>query len=381
MVEYHAQDSGRLLQFTGERSRPSELEEVAQRRPELGDQNRPAELENLASRQSMYLLSSSDDEPDVDVNRVESDGEGNLWRVDVRVEYTGTAPGVRGRTGLRREPDEYLNETQMDVDFRGYRPEWVDALPMPRVLPETIPPLMERIDGRRLVRPFQTTRFPPEERQVYRDASWPWGLVCKIFTNTGARGSAALVGPRLAVTAGHMIPPAGAWWIRVVPGYFDGTSLHGAGVQSFVSDWRGYSQGSVVGYDWAILRLYEPLGSWLGYFGHNSYDDDWEDRPYWTHLGYPGAINPERPSRQFSVSVFDDDSDSNGGQELETRADMGPGNSGGPMFGWWGGDPRLLGVVSGEEYDSAFPSGEWGNVVAGGSGFHNLINWGRTNWP
>ena len=130
----------------------------------------------------------------------------------------------------------------MDVDFRGYRPEWVDALPMPRVLPETIPPLMERIDGRRLVRPFQTTR-PPEERQVYRDASWPWGLVCKIFhEHRGQRKRR----PCRSLPCGDgraQIPPAGAWWIRVVPGYFDGTSLHGAGVQSFVSDWRGYSQG------------------------------------------------------------------------------------------------------------------------------------------
>lgn len=44
-------------------------------------------------------------------------------------------------------------------------------------------------------------------------------------------------------------------------------------------------------------------------------------------------------------------------------------------------DPRVIGVVSGEEYDSAFPSGEWGNVVAGGPGFTNLISWRMTNWP
>jgi hypothetical protein len=171
--------------------------------------------------------------------------------------------------------------------------------------------------------------------------------------------------------------------MRFVPAYFDGSSLHGSGVESFVSDWRGFDPGDeVAGYDWALLRLYEPLGAWLGFFGANGYDDDWEDQPYWTVLGYPGAIaGGQRPSFQSGVSVFDDDSDSNGGQELETRADMGPGNSGGPMFGWWGGDPRVLGVVSGEEYDWAVGGGEWGNVVAGGSGFTNLISWGRTNWP
>jgi len=36
-----------------------------------------------------------------------------------------------------------------------------------------------------------------------------------------------------------------------------------------------------------------------------------------------------------------------GGEELESEtADLTPGNSGGPMFGWWNGDPRLVGVVS-----------------------------------
>ena len=37
--------------------------------------------------------------------------------------------------------------------------------------------------------------------------------------------------------------------------------------------------------------------------------------------------------------------------------------------------------VSGEEHDSAFPSGEWGNVIAAGASLGNLISWARTNWP
>lgn len=89
----------------------------------------------------------------------------------------------------------------------------------------------------------------------------------------------------------------------------------------------------------------------------------------------------QRPSYQSGASVFDDDSDRHGGRELETRADMTPGNSGGRMFGWWSGDPRIIGVVSGQEEDWVFPwSFERGNVVAGGSGFTNLVKWARTNW-
>jgi hypothetical protein len=376
MYEPDGNTAAGLLRFTGERKRPMRPEEIARIRPELGDGQVPTELAELAGRRSVYVRSSGDERPQVDVNQVED--QSDLWRVDVAMDHP---VALLGRTGERRAPEDFLGEIDPNVGFNSYRPSWVDVLPMPRTIPDPTDQPMRRLNRRRLVRPFDTTRFPPEERRVYQDAAWPWGLVCKIFTSAGKTGSAALVGNRVAVTAGHMIPPGGSWWIRLVPDYFDGASLHGAGVQSYVSDWRGYQQNGVVGYDWAILRLFEPLGASLGFFGSNSYDDDWEDEPYWTHAGYPGAINSERPSWQGSVSIFDDDSDDNGGEELETRADMSPGNSGGPLWGWWGNEPRLIGVVSGEEYDSAFPSGEWGNVVAGGSGFHNLVSWGRTNWP
>ena len=159
---------------------------------------------------------------------------------------------------------------------------------VPRTVPGDTGKPLRRLDGRRLVRPF-TTRFLPEERQVYRDASSPWGLVCKLFTSDrpGGAGSAALIGNRVAVTAAHCVPRTSSWWMRVGAAYYEGTSLHGAHVQSYVSDWRAFDTGNeVCGYDWAVMRLYEPLGSWLGFFGTNGYDDDWEDQPYWRSAGY-----------------------------------------------------------------------------------------------
>jgi hypothetical protein len=33
--------------------------------------------------------------------------------------------------------------------------------------------------------------------------------------------------------------------------------------------------------------LYTPLGTSLGYFGHNGYSESWNDIGYWTLLGYP----------------------------------------------------------------------------------------------
>jgi hypothetical protein len=143
----------------------------------------------------------------------------------------------------------------------------------------------------------------------------------------------------------------GSWWMKFTPAFYDGSSLDVAGVESYVSDARGYDvDGSVTGYDWAVCRLYEPLGNYLGYFGYNEYSDSWENQPYWSVIGYPGAVaGGQRTSFQGSVSSDDTDGDSNGGLEIESKADLTPGNSGGPMFGWWNGDPRLIGVVSGQE--------------------------------
>ncbi len=47
-----------------------------------------------------------------------------------------------------------------------------------------------------------------------------------------------------------------------------------------------------------------------------------------------------------------------------------------------GNDPRLVGVVAGEEeIDFLFGTIQNDNVIARGSGFTSLAAWGRSNWP
>jgi hypothetical protein len=113
--------------------------------------------------------------------------------------------------------------------------------------------------------------------------------------------------------------------------------------------------------------------------GYNSYSSDWEDLNIWTIVGYPQG---EGPFWQGGISVNDDDDDSNDGQELETEdADTDSGHSGGPMFAMWGSDPRVVGVVSGQETEYKPPfSSRKDNVIASGPGLFNLIAWGRSNW-
>ncbi|MEU0061579.1 hypothetical protein, partial [Streptomyces sp. NPDC006334] len=205
----------------------------------------------------------------------------------------------------------------------------------------------------------------------------------KIVNNEGQNGSAALVGDRLVVTAGHAVPwDSEQWWMRFVPAYYNGTSLYGAGVESYVSDVRGWNPvatGGTVGYDWAICRLYEPLGVPLGYFGAKTYNPAWNHQPVWANMGYPINMWFVGASLQGGIPIENTYDDSNGGLECEHYGDITKGNSGGPMFAFFGDqDPRIISVQSSSVVND---DGSRVNIAAGGSGLPQLINWGRTNWP
>jgi V8-like Glu-specific endopeptidase len=368
--------------FIGEREAPTPLATVRARRGVLGTAEIPERLRELQRMRPFYVETGAAKKPHVQINAIGSASE-HLWEINVPVDnrLRGARPGL---TAAQHPAEVFLEDVDQAAAFKSHRPEWIDALPTPRLRLEMAARSMRRIDGRRAepLWVYDNARF------AFEDDSWPWGLVGRIFNSDGESGTGTLIGNRLVATAGHMVPWTGAaegsWWMRFVPAYFNGTSLFGAGVESFVSDARGYDTGGT-GYDWAILRLYEPLGSSLGYFGYNSYSDDWNDLPVWSNIGYPGDIdNAEEPAFQQGFTINDTDGDANGGEELETEnCDLNHGNSGGPIFAWWnnGADPRLVGVVSSQETEYKFPfSTRNDNVFASGDGFVNLCAWGRSNW-
>jgi len=371
--------------FIGDNASPTPLTKVMRQRAISGNGKIPEALKRMAMQRSIYIESKAGKKPVVDIESMHKAGH-DIWRINVPVDdnLRGARPGLT----LERHPaSKYLKEIKKDVSFKSHRPEWIDVSPVPRIKAgNTIQP-MRRFKGNRSepLWVYDSARF------AFEDSAWPWGLVGRIFNSDGYSGTGTLIGPRLVVTAGHMVPwasvSAGSWWVKFVPAYFNGSSLYGAGVESYVSDTRGYNTGgNVTGYDWAVLRLYEPLGSSLGYMGYNSYSDDWNNQPYWSNIGYPGDIdNAEEPAFQQGFTINDTDGDSDGGEELETEnCDLNHGNSGGPMFAWWnsGTDPRIVGVVSGQETEYKFPfSSRNDNVFASGNGFVNLCAWGRSNWP
>ena len=369
--------------FIGDASAPDRPRARISQSPVRGTGTPPPELERLRTAKRTYVYATERPDTELAVYPERLEGHDNLWRVDLPAELT--EGHLLGRAASREKADFFIKGTDRNPDFSSYRPEWVDAVPAPLLLGREALRPIRRFSGKRLTPSYV---YGNDDRQPYAHTSWPYGLVGKVYNSDGFMGSGVLIGDRIIATAGHLLPwnsiAAGSWWMRFIPAYYNGSSLFGSGVESYVSDCTGWdSGGEVAGYDFAVCRLYEPLGNTLGYFGYNGYSSNWEDMSVWELLGYPSAVaSGEQPSWQGSIAVIDDDGDSHGGLELEHNGDQTGGNSGGPLFSWWNGDPRVVGVVSGQEEDYSFPASyDDMNVVAGGNGFVNMMAWGRANWP
>jgi hypothetical protein len=135
----------------------------------------------------------------------------------------------------------------------------------------------------------------------------------------------------------------------------------------------------------AICQLDRPMGDWLGFFGCRTYDGDWEDMSVWTHAGYPydKSMGGVRPTFELGISVVDDDSDSYDTLEVETKADIGSGQSGGPLWAVFsGGQRQIIGTLSvrednfGEPKNSLFAEGTGWSAWCGGDGTTMTSAWG-----
>lgn len=365
--------------FVGDRHRPFSPQELADRRPILGTGRLPEALLELRRRQTIFIAGEDSKKPDVAVTKVEHPRDAAhqaSWRIDITLHEKQEPAALPTVRAIREDPQVFRKNINRGIGNSGHRPEWMDVFYIPRVLPRAVHPPMRRINGG-TSRPLWI--FGPDDRRLYRDTSYPWGCIGLITNSNGYTGSGVLVGRNIVATAGHMVPWNGGW-INFVPDDFLGMgSLYGPNVSSAAVEARGYNTNqSLTGYDWAILKLAQPLGDMIGYMGYNGYSDDWQDQAWWTVVGYPSGAGP---MWQGGISINDDDEDSNGGQELESEtADTTDGNSAGPIFAWWGGDPRIIGVVSGQETEQVVLQSHQDNVFAGGPGLHDLIAWGRSNW-
>ena len=377
------------------RAAPLTADEIVRKEDLPATEPMPAEIaEKLARRR--IVLSSADEDFDPRGHWKKVDGSKGAW------ELTSEAPVSHGLFVERAERVETGSLRRGTGEIAPFRPAWQPLIFHPRqAYAEVGQRIMRRKNGAK-VQP--DTVFNRDDREMFYPTGYPWHCIGRVFVTTSVgpptTGTGTLVGTRTVLTSEHMIPwGAPGLTVRFVPGYFAGTAANSvqaygaAAVQSWVTDVWGYvnaKQDGSPGLDVAVLRLAEPLGAWLGTFGATAYDDEWEDETWWTLVGYPGQVgvtitgtfpgvltsfpnNSLMPTRQFGISVEDDDADGDG-LEIEHRADTTPGNSGGPLFGFFADRPYIIGIHSGGDESLDF------NIAAGGNAMLNLIRWARATW-
>jgi len=346
-------------------------------------QDMPKEMAAEVTRRVIIHVPDRDFDPKITKSR-----KAGTWELELPA---GAGLGLPGQKGGRMSPAEVLGgirgRRSVRSNFDPFRPEWIDYTPHPKISTAT-KPLLRRIDGRP-IEPYYGV-FGADDRQVYYPSGYPWSCVGKILVwddfsqpFPAWSGSGVLIGGRVVLTAGHMAPwGSNNWAMQFIPAFYDGGSALGAGVSSWVSDYWGYNTGGVSAWDMLVLRLYTPLGNTYGYFGTKDYNSSWQGGNYWTLAGYPGAVaGANRPSRQMWWPVLDDDSDGSA-EEVEFEADATPGNSGGPVFGFWSGMPYAIATVSGGSKTTfLWWTLEDTNVGAGGGALNSLVAWARSNWP
>jgi V8-like Glu-specific endopeptidase len=277
-------------------------------------------------------------------DRLECDCDGN----QVRVRATGDLVfvGPLASDQFRLSPEELTRIGEDSPAPRAFRPLWLDLMTAPRIRPRPRP-----LAGGMKVMSLELCL-----------SGYPWSAIGKLFIDRpGQRtkvGSGVLVGPNLLLTASHAMP----WGmedatIRFVSNhnYGDNPSFGHA----FVLAWRGvWNTDDVTGLDYAICKLDWRIGErtgWLGSEWHS--DEDWYYDNSWISNGYPSASpsGGQAPSLEIPVWVEDIDDDADG-LEIETLSFTSGGWSGGPLWGWRGDDPRVIGIGSGVEKDFLDPT-------------------------
>lgn len=313
----------------------------------------PAKEKPLAVERHFHVAADKEPKVRTRVVRIERDGK-PAWEVvvdidGVRAGGRGVPPALKGKAS--KVEKRRLTEDELAQHLTSYIPDHLgfDAIPRKQVKAEMrIRPPM---DDRRVA----TTVFGADNRRIFQDTTYPWSTVGLVQTNRGS-GSGVMIGPRHLLTVSHVIDwtaPAGfaADWVKFTPSSFDGDAPFGEAFGSHIywyvkEDGDGFITGNEGNFDYVVVVLDRRLGETTGWMGARGYNDDWDNLDAWSHMGYPADLNSgQRPSWQggFRVDGTDD-----AAQSILHKADVFPGQSGGPVFGFWAGDvgPRAIAVQS-----------------------------------
>jgi V8-like Glu-specific endopeptidase len=296
------------------------------------------------------------------------------------------APSIEG-TKLATRRKRFLEDDYPDV-LTGFLPDHLAMATAPQRLDKRLS-IRKRIDAAGLFadpeQRWATTIFPPDNRYTFNDTSFPWCTTGRVET-AGGIASGTMIGPRHLLTCAHAIDwinppnPYVAGWIKFTPSYFDGSEPFGVAWATHI-----YWQQQVAGpgidstearNDYVVVVLDRRMGDLTGWMGSRTYSDSWDGGSYWSHIGYPGDLaSASRPSFQGSFSMDGDDTEPATNQAIYHTADVWPGQSGGPMFGWWSGEPWPR-VVATQSWQNSTTNG-----ASGGSNMVDLIIRARNEHP
>lgn len=364
-----------------EQSRPLRPDELAER-----IQSRPALSDPPAVPFDIGITVAATRTPHAGVAAIEG------ARGQVRVEVHGAAVGVHAfpppipAVGYTEEERSATDQAAV-VETEGYLPDHLALRTTPEPLPEELR-VPRRINARLVTIDdlppgvhMATTVFLPEGRVVFNDTAYPWSATGRVET-PGGIASGVMVGPRHMLTCSHMIQwnaDGTTGWVKFTPSYFDGSAPFGVawGITVY---WEGIQ---VVGpsinaeegrHDYVVVVLDRRIGDLTGWLGSRTWSASWNGGTYWTHVGYPGDLGSyQRPTRQTGIAGTSTDT------TVHTRithfGDVWFGQSGGPFFGWWDGDPKPKVVADQSGQTSAV------NSASGGSHMVDRINKALSDFP
>lgn len=326
---------------------------------------------------------AADREPEIKTRIERIDRGDGKPHFEVVVDIAGVSAGARAvPPALKGEASKrerrQVTEDQLARQLTAFVPDHLgfNALPLQRAT------AVQRIRPPERERRVATTVFGADNRRLFQDTAYPWSTIGKVETNRGW-GSGVMIGPRHLLTVSHVIdwtaPPGfAADWVRFTPSEFDGQAPFGEAYGSHIywyvkEDGDGFISGNEGDFDYAIVVLDRRLGETTGWMGARGYDDAWDSLAAWSHMGYPGDLNSgQRPSWQGGFTVDGTDA---AAQSILHRADVFPGQSGGPVFGFWAGDagPRAIAVQSWQNTSN--------NGASGSMDMRDLVARARTDFP
>jgi len=266
------------------------------------------------------------------------------------------------------------------LSTEGFIPDHAEVDYVPRLEPRAMrrPKFIERNQLAGAV-PGAKTIFGRDDRKVFYSTAYPWRCNGRVETPLGF-GSGVMVGPRHLLTCSHIIDwlPNGTGWLKFTPMYYNGSAPYGAA-------WavRVFSKFKVRGptidpteaqFDYVCVVLNSNIGNATGWLGTKGYSDSWDGNAVFTHVGYPADLTGmQRPVFVNGVALDGDFWTTDAHQRIDHKADVWPGQSGGPFWGYWSGSPFAVATQSGQT-----PSN---NSASGGSNLVDLVSQARAAFP